>query len=115
LTSRPQATATFKFSEFKSSKYKFSEFSPARSGATTMSCPAITLTGITTEKYQTLLAKAAAQGLELAGPSGSTGFQGMQFTWNYDAASDSLTIQCTDKPIFVPCSMIESRIRSLMS
>jgi hypothetical protein len=80
-----------------------------------MSCPAITLTGITTEKYQTLLAKAAAQGLELAGPSGSTGFQGMQFTWNYDAASDALTIQCIEKPIFVPCGMIESRIRGLMS
>ena len=79
-----------------------------------MACPAITLSGITAAKYQTLLAKAAAQGLQLAGPSGSTEFQGMQFTWNYDFASDSLTIQCTDKPIFVPCGMIESRIRALM-
>jgi hypothetical protein len=79
-----------------------------------MACPSITLTGITTENYQTLLAKAAAQGLNLAGTTGSTEYQGMQFLWNYDAAAGSLTIQCTDKPIFIPCSMIESRIRALV-
>jgi hypothetical protein len=80
-----------------------------------MSCPAITLSGITTEKYQTLLATAAAQGLNLAGDSGSTSYQGMQFNWSYDAAGGTLTIQCMEKPIFVPCGMIESRIRGLMS
>ena len=46
--------------------------------------------------------------------TGSTEYQGMQFLWNYDAAAGSLTIQCTDKPIFIPCSMIESRIRALV-
>jgi len=78
-------------------------------------CPEITAAGITPEKYQTLLATAKAQGLDLSGATGSTTFQGLDFTWTYDAGEESLTIQCTGKPIFVPCSMIESRIRALLS
>ena len=79
-----------------------------------MSCPAITLAGLTTEKYASLLATAKTQGLELAGDSGSTTYQGMDFTWNYDQAAESLTIQCTNKPFFVPCSLIEEKIRQLV-
>ena len=78
-------------------------------------CPEITASGITPEKYQTLLATAKAQGLDLSGATGSTTFQGLDFTWSYDAAQESLTIQCTGKPIFVPCSMIETRIRALLA
>ena len=77
-------------------------------------CPEIVATGVTPEKYQTLLATAKAQGLDLSGETGSTSYQGLDFTWTYDAAGESLTIQCTGKPIFVPCSMIESRIRALI-
>ena len=79
------------------------------------SCPAITLTEITPDKYQSLLATAKAQGLDLTGTDGSTTYQGMDFTWHYDAAAQTLTVQCTDKPIFIPCAMIESRIRSLIA
>ena len=77
-------------------------------------CPEIVATGVTPEKYQTLLATAKAQGLDLSGETGSTTYQGLDFTWTYDAVGESLTIQCTGKPIFVPCSMIESRIRALL-
>lgn len=77
-------------------------------------CPEIVLTEITAEKYQSLLATAKSQGLDLTGETGSTTFQGMDFTWTYDSAGHCLTIQCTNKPIFVPCSMIESRIRALI-
>jgi hypothetical protein len=78
-------------------------------------CPAITLEGITAEKYQALLATAQSQGLNLTGESGSTSYQGMEFSWNYEPAANALTIHCINKPIFVPCSMIESRIRALIS
>jgi hypothetical protein len=77
-------------------------------------CPPITLEGITAGKYATLIQTAQAQGLQLTGDAGITQYQGMDFTWNYDPAAAALTIQCTSKPIFVPCSMIESRIRSLV-
>ena len=79
-----------------------------------MSCPAITLEGISPEKYSTLIATALAQGLAIAGPTGSTSYQGMSFTWAYEEAAETLTLQCTEKPFFVPCSIIESKIRALV-
>jgi hypothetical protein len=89
---------------------------PSRRRSKSMSqCPEIVATSVTPEKYQTLLTTAKAQGLDLSGVTGSTTFQGMDFTWTYDANGQSLTIQCTGKPIFVPCSMIESRIRALLT
>jgi hypothetical protein len=78
-------------------------------------CPPITFSEISEEKYQALLATAQAQGLALVGIHGDTTYQGLDFTWNYDAATQSLTIHCTGKPIFIPCSMIESRIRALIA
>lgn len=80
-----------------------------------MACPEVRLEGITPERYTQLLATAQAQGLGLSGPSGKTHYQGMEFAWSYDAPAGVLTIQCLDKPIFVPCGMIESRIRGLVS
>lgn len=77
-------------------------------------CPEIVLQGITGERYALLLATAKAQGLELEGESGSTSYQGMSFRWRYEAEAGLLTIQCTEKPIFVPCGMIEGRIRGLV-
>ena len=80
-----------------------------------MSCPAITLENVTTTKWATLLTTAQAQGLNLAGLTGMTQFQGMDFSWNYDESTETLTLQCTNKPIFIPCHMIESRIRALIA
>jgi len=80
-----------------------------------MSCPAITLQNVTAAKWETLLTTAQAQGLNLAGSTGSTQYQGMDFVWNYDESSETLTLQCTNKPIFIPCHMIESRIRALIA
>ncbi len=77
-------------------------------------CAPMTFTGITQEKYAALLVNAQSQGLALTGESGRTTYQGLDFTWNYDQPSESLTIHCTEKPIFVPCSMIEAKIRSVV-
>lgn len=79
-----------------------------------MSCPAMTFESITPERYNALIQTAQAQGLNITGLTGSTHYQGMDFTWNYDSAAESLTILCTDKPFFVPCSMIEEQIRKLV-
>ncbi len=79
------------------------------------SCPSITLVDVTPQRYQTLLATAKAQGLDLSGESGITTYSGMDFAWNYDPAAETLTIRCTEKPIFVPCHMIESKIRALIA
>jgi hypothetical protein len=78
------------------------------------SCPPIAFNSMTAEKFAALIQTAQSQGLAITGPTGSTSYQGMSFTWNYDPATESLTLQCTEKPIFIPCSMIESRIRALI-
>jgi hypothetical protein len=77
-------------------------------------CPPIVFEGITEEKYRSLLDRAQAEGLALEGVSGTTSHQGMEFAWSYDEAGAVLTIQCVEKPIFVPCGMIEGRIRGLV-
>ena len=77
------------------------------------SCPEIILNNLNPEKYASLLAKAAAQGIALSGDSGTTEYQGMRFTWSFDAATETLRLTCTEKPVFVPCHMIEQRIRQL--
>ncbi|HTJ31384.1 MAG TPA: hypothetical protein VL346_12830 [Acidobacteriaceae bacterium] len=79
-----------------------------------MACPEMRLEGITEERYARLLETAQAQGLNLSGECGKTHYQGMEFAWSYDAAGAALTIQCVEKPIFVPCGMIEGRIRALV-
>jgi len=78
-------------------------------------CPEIALSNITPEKLESIRATAQSQGLDLTEESGSTSYMGLEFTWTYDSAAESLTIQCTAKPAFVPCSMIESRIRALVA
>ena len=77
-------------------------------------CPPIIFSDISEEKYKALLATAQAQGFALTGVQGETSYEGFDFTWNYDAAAQSLTIHCTGKPMFIPCSMIESKIRALI-
>ncbi|WP_263355757.1 hypothetical protein [Acidicapsa ligni] len=77
-------------------------------------CPPMTFEGISAAQYAILLQTAQSQGLNLTGESGSTSYQGMDFTWNYDQANQTLAIQCTGKPIFIPCSMIEAKVRSVV-
>ena len=78
-------------------------------------CPPMTFDGLSPDRYQQLLAKAQTQGLQITGDSGSTSYQGIDFTWNYDPAAQILTLECTNKPFFVPCSMIEQKVRSVLS
>jgi hypothetical protein len=78
-------------------------------------CPPVIFDNISTDIFATLVATAKAQGLDISAQSGSTTYQGMSFTWTYDQLAQNLTIQCTEKPIFIPCTMIESKLRSLIS
>lgn len=78
-------------------------------------CPEITLENLTPEKYTALLAAAKSQGLDLSGDAGTTHYQGMNFQWSYDPAAQTLRMQCLEKPIFIPCHMIEQKIRQLVA
>ncbi len=78
-------------------------------------CPEIMIDNLNPETYAALLAKAQTQGIHLSGEAGTTEYSGMSFTWSYDATSQTLRMQCTEKPMFVPCHMIEQKIRQLIA
>ena len=78
-------------------------------------CPEQTFDGITAEKWQILKAKATENGIALNSDTGQASQQGFTFSWKYDAASATLTIQCLDRPFWVPCGLIESKVQDIVS
>ena len=79
--------------------------------------PEIVLSEITAEKYQSLLATAKSLGLDLSGETGSTNYQ--RYGFHLDLRLGWLMphhpVRTKAKPIFFPCNMIESRLRSPIS
>jgi hypothetical protein len=79
-------------------------------------CPAQTFSGITPEQFACIAQKAeAATGVVISGNSGSASQSGITIAWNYNPASQALTIQCTEKPFFPTCGMITSQVESIVN
>jgi hypothetical protein len=77
-------------------------------------CDPITFENITPDRFTALQQKAAsAAGIAISGDTGEASADGVTIQWNYDPASERLTMQCTDKPMFVPCSLINAKIGSM--
>ena len=79
-----------------------------------MACDAQTFSGVTQDQFSGLMQKAQAAGIGISGNSGTASQSGVTMTWNYDPASQVLTIQCTDSPFFIPCATINSKINDLV-
>jgi hypothetical protein len=79
-----------------------------------MPCGKQIFSRISPEQYQCLLIKTAAAGFPLAGNSGQVSHGGYVISWNYDLNSHVLEIECVSSPFFVPCSMINGKIRDLV-
>ena len=79
------------------------------------SCDAQTFSGITQEHFACLLQKAQSSGIDISGDSGTATRSGITIEWNYDPVVQSLTVRCTDKPLFVGCGVITSQIRELVN
>jgi len=78
-------------------------------------CEAQTFTGVTPHQFTCIAQKAQEEsGLALSGDSGTVSAQGISVSWTFDPLSLTLTIQCTDKPMFVPCGMLSSKIRDIV-
>ena len=78
-------------------------------------CELQTFSGITQAHFACLLQKAQSSGINITGNSGAASGSGITVEWNYDPASQVLTIQCTDKPVFLGCGVITSQIRDLVN
>jgi hypothetical protein len=77
-------------------------------------CAAQVFTGVSPEKFACLQGKAADQGITMDGDQGSVSKDGITVTWDYEADSQTLTIQCTAAPFFLSCGTINSTIHNVV-
>lgn len=80
-------------------------------------CSAQSFTGITPAVMSCCVSAANSHGASIPNPPPPTGnvsvnsFLGtFTFTWNYNAAAQTATLQCTDSPWEIRCSTIENAI-----
>jgi hypothetical protein len=78
-------------------------------------CDPQTFTGFTQAQFDCLVQKAATAGIAISGNSGSGEQRGIAMSWSYDPATQTLTLHCTDKPIFLTCGMINGQVQNLVS
>lgn len=77
-------------------------------------CDGITFNGVTRNGWNAIKQSAASYGIA-GGDSGHATTQGFSLAWRYNESAKSLHIQCLDAPDIVPCSEINSRLRSTTS
>jgi hypothetical protein len=77
-------------------------------------CAAQVFSNVSAAQFQCLVAKAAAQNIIISGNSGSASKDGITIAWNYDPGTQTLTLQCTDSPFYLPCGTINSTIHDLV-
>ena len=61
-------------------------------------------------QFAVAAARLRADGIAITGPSGSLSKDGI--TGKYDYADGKLTVEVTDRPFFVPLSLIEGKLRA---
>jgi hypothetical protein len=73
-------------------------------------CAMLRYNSVTPTAWQSGIAIAATYGVKIATAVGSATASGVTLAWNYDPAEKTLSIQCTDKPFWAPCSLVNSKI-----
>jgi hypothetical protein len=71
--------------------------------------------GITTEQFAKLTAKAQAAGIDLNGNSGKASKFGVEVAWNYAPETKELTLQCLSTPFFVKPADVDAKIKALVT
>ncbi len=74
--------------------------------------------GVTGEHFNMFLAKAeqlGIPGLANGGPSGQASHSGVTIRWNYNAEAKTLSVQCTESPMLLPCALINNKIQAAVA
>jgi hypothetical protein len=58
--------------------------------------------------------EAQASDVEYVGNTGTASGHGYTAQWSYDAARETLTIECTGKPLLAPDGYVEDKILALV-
>jgi hypothetical protein len=78
-------------------------------------CAMQTYNNVTQAAWQSAKQAVAAKfGVQITTESGNASSDGFTVHWRYDAATQTLSIQCTDSPFLVPCSAINAEINNMV-
>ena len=77
-------------------------------------CPTQTFPDFPQDRFDRLVQAAAAIGIVISGPEGVTSFSGVTVRWKFDAATESLELQCVDAPVFPPCGLIDFKLQEMV-
>jgi hypothetical protein len=70
--------------------------------------------GVTPDKYDLLVEKARASGIELSGNSGTASKFGVEISWSYSPEAQELTLQCLKCPFFMKKADLDAKIDTLV-
>lgn len=79
-----------------------------------MACPNQTFTNVSQTQFDRLAEKAKTAGIMIDGQTGQASANGVTVRWNFDEATQTLEIQCTDSPFFLPCHIIDAKLREIV-
>lgn len=81
-------------------------------------CAAQVFSGITQERFNCLVQKAAASGITIDGNQGHTvikhGLVSVQISWNFDAVSQTLTLLYLSPSFLAPCDKVNGMLHDLV-
>ena len=76
-----------------------------------MSLPPLTWHNVTEAQWAKIKTE-AAEYVKITSDSGSASSNGFTMNWHYDQGS--LTIQCTDKPWYLPASVVNDKLSEIV-
>jgi len=77
-------------------------------------CAMLVYNNVTNAVWQCIKDAVAQQGFQIASDNDTASAQGFTVHWDYDSAVETLSIQCTDSPFLVPCSVINAKLDELV-
>lgn len=79
-----------------------------------MACAAQVFSNVSSEAWTCLKNKAAAQGVNISGDSGTVTNSGFTIQYAYNAGVEALTLTCTGKPFIISCATVNGKIHELI-
>ena len=82
-------------------------------------CAAQVFSGITQERFNSLVQEAAASGITINGNQGQTvvkhGLVSARISWNFDASTQTLTLQYLNPGFLAPCDTVNGMLDDLVN
>jgi hypothetical protein len=82
---------------------------------TVPACPPQTFANFSQDRFDRLVQAAAGNGIVLNGPEGQTTYIGITVRWKFDAAAQSMEIQCIDNAMMLPCGLIDAKLHEMVT